>query len=252
MAHSDEPAHVARNRAFWDGWSDAYQRKNAPSLGIDEPTWGVWAQPERELRILGDVAGKDVLELGCGGAQWSVGLALRGARATGVDLSPAQLAHARRLVEERGVAVTLVEASAEAVPIADASFDVVFADHGAFTWCDPFRVVPEAARLLRPGGLLAFNMTTPIAELCWVAAADALAPALQRDYFDLHAIADATSVTFQLPYGEWIRLFRRVGLAVEDLVELRPPEGAVSTFGWDPAWARRWPAEHIWKLRRER
>jgi len=247
------PDHVAKNREYWDRISHDYQREHDVQLGKVEPTWGVWAIPERELQILGDVSGKDVLEFGCGAAQWSVALARRGARMTGIDLSEEQLRHARALVAREGVAVTLVQGSAEATPFADRSFDVVFCDHGAMTFADPRRTVPEAARLLRPGGLFAFNMSTPWLEMAYDPAARAVGERLVGHYFEMPPLEDEGSITFQLPYGEWIRLFRQAGLVVEDLVEIRPPEGATTTYeGYAPLeWARRWPAEHVWKLRRE-
>jgi SAM-dependent methyltransferase len=248
------PDHVAKNREYWNRISAGYQEMHERQLGIVEPTWGVWAIPERELEALGDVAGKDVLELGCGGAQWSVALARRGARMTGLDLSAEQLRFARSLVEREGALVTLVEGSAEELPFPDASFDVVFCDHGAMTFADPRRTVPEAARVLRPGGRFVFNIASPILELCIDRAKDRVEDRLVNDYFGLSSWADADgAITFHLPYGEWIRLFRRSGLVVEDLLELRPPEQATTTYeGYAPiAWARRFPAENIWKLRRE-
>jgi SAM-dependent methyltransferase len=244
--------HIQRNRAYWDRTSAEYQREHASQLPTDSPTWGVWGLPESELNILGDVAGLDVLENGCGGAQWSIALSRAGARVTGLDLSGEQLRHARALVDQAGVEVTLVQGNGEQLPFPDASFDVVFCDHGATSWADPQRVIPEAARVLRPGGLLAFNMATPLVELCWDDEADALSTELKADYFGLRGYDAGEEVGFQLPYGAWIRLFRASGLAIEDLVELRAPQGASSTYQMAPAaWARRWPAEHIWKLRRE-
>jgi len=248
------PNHVEKNQQYWNRISEEYQATHGEQLGIVEPTWGVWAIPERNVCILGDVAGKDVLEFGCGGAQWSVALARRGARVTGLDLSDVQIRHARALVEREGVSVVLLQGSAEAVPLPDASFDVVFCDHGAMTFADPSKTVPEAARLLRPGGLFAFNMSTPILELVVDRATDRVVDRLVNDYFGMRSFEEEDgSVSFQLPYGEWIRLFRRSGFVVEDLVELRPEESAKTTYeGYAPLeWARRFPAEHVWKLRRE-
>lgn len=247
---ANDANHIARNRAAWERHSAEYQRLHASQLPTDAPTWGVWGIPEDELHILGDVAGRDVLEYGCGGAQWSIALARRGARAVGLDLTAAQLAHARTLMAAAGVTVPLVRASGEAAPFRDASFDVVFCDHGVFTFCDPYRAVPEAARLLRSGGLLAFNMSTPLRDVCDDDVT--VTHELHRDYFGLHVVDEGEMVCFQLPYGEWIRLFRRCGLEVEDLVELRPPERATTTYTLFASleWARRFPAEHVWKLRR--
>ncbi len=244
---------AARNRAMWDAYSDEYQAKHAETLAADDGLhWGTSGIRESELPVLGDVAGKDVLELGCGAAQWSIGLARVGARPVGLDLSARQLDHARRLMAEAGVEFPLVHASAEAVPLPDRSFDIVFCDHGAMTFADPYRTVPEVARLLRPGGLFAFSHHSPIETICWPLDADKVGDRLALDYFDLHRIDDGEDVFYQLPYGEWIRLFRANGFVVEDLIEPRPPPDATTTFrdADELAWARRWPAECIWRLRR--
>jgi ubiquinone/menaquinone biosynthesis C-methylase UbiE len=247
--------YIEKTRDYWNGISADYQKRHASQLGKVEPTWGVWAIPERELNILGDVAGKDILEFGCGGAQWSIALARRGARMTGVDLSGEQLRHAREFVAAEGLSVTLVESNAEATPFAEASFDVVFCDHGAMTFANPRKTVPEAARILRPGGLFAFNMATPWLDVAVDRATEKVTDRFLVDYFDMPVWTDEEGqTTFQLSYGEWVRLFRQSGLIIEDLVEIRPKETSTTTYdGYVPLeWARRFPAEHIWKLRREK
>jgi SAM-dependent methyltransferase len=244
-------AHARSNRRLWNEESAAYQQEHGPQLSVSGGmAWGVWQLPEAELRVLGDVRGKDMLELGCGAAQWSIKLALVGARPVGLDLSEEQLRHARRLMTEAAVDFPLVHASAEAVPLPDESFDIVFCDWGGMTFGDPHLTVPEAARLLRPGGFLAFSGSTPIAEVCTPILADHATENLVRDYFGLRTRVEEDWVEFMLPYGEWIRLFRRNGLVVEDLIELRPPADAVSSYRGDQdrAWARRWPLEQIWKV----
>ncbi|HRI64421.1 MAG TPA: class I SAM-dependent methyltransferase [Polyangium sp.] len=246
--------HIEGNRAYWNRISAEYQNRHEAQLGKVEPTWGVWAIPERELCILGDVTGKDVLEFGCGGAQWSIALARRGARMTGIDLSSEQLRHARTLVEREGLSVKLIESNAEATPFAAASFDIVFCDHGAMTFADPRKTVPEAARILRPGGLFAFNMATPWLDVATERNTEKVTDRFVVDYFDMPSWCDeAGQTTFQLGYGDWIRLFRQSGFFIDDLVEIRPKETATTTYeGYAPVeWARRYPAEHIWKVRRE-
>jgi SAM-dependent methyltransferase len=238
--------HARKNQAHWDRDAADYQRRNAEHINRPDPAWGLWQIPEAELNVLGDVAGKDVLEVGCGAAQWSIALKDRGARTTGLDISQAQLDAAAAA----GAGFPLVCASAESLPFADASFDVVFCDHGAFTFTDPRLSIPEAARVLRPGGLLAFSHSSPIDGICWEEASDSMTPRLQRPYFGLHREDWTEYVTFNLPYGEWIELFRASGLAVRDLIELRPPVDATSTYRdeHDHAWARRWPMDEIWRL----
>jgi SAM-dependent methyltransferase len=240
-----------RNREVWDRLSEEYQERHRDFIGQPEPRWGMWQLPESELQVLGDVSGRDVLELGCGAAQWSILLARAGARIVGLDNSERQLEHARSFMAEAGVDFPLVHASAEDVPLPDASFDVVFCDHGGMTFGDPYRTVPEAARLLRPGGLYAFSHSSPLAMICWDEETDTEVARLVEPYFGMHrfeGLADEP-VAFNLPYGEWIRLFRQHGFRVDALIEIQPPEGAESTYrsAVDTEWARSWPMEEIWR-----
>jgi SAM-dependent methyltransferase len=245
-------SHIAKNRKHWNEESDAYQRRHGAALRRTPMAWGVWRIPEAEVGVLGDLQGKDVLELGCGGARWSIALAKLGARPVGLDLSEGQLAHARRARSRAHVRVALIQASAEQLPFSDRTFDVVFADHGATSFTDPHLTVPEVARVLRRGGRFAFSHDTPLHFVSWDPGEQRYGPSLVGDYYDMRSAPEEVSEVFQLPYGEWIRLFRASGFLVEDLVELRPRPGAKTTYEDydDVEWARRWPAEQIWKLRK--
>jgi SAM-dependent methyltransferase len=249
------PADARTNRAAWDRTADDYQREHGRELKGDAAlAWGLWRIPETEVRALDDVRGKDILELGCGAAQWSIALAGLGAHPVGLDNSWGQLSHAREDVDAARVSVSLVQSAAEQTPFRDASFDVVFCDYGAMHFADPYLTVPEAARLLRPGGLLAFSTASPIIELCWPEDPEAdVSTTLHRDYFTLHReeIPDDGTVAFNLPYGEWIALFRANGFTIETLFEPQPPEDGSTTFPGRPlSWARRWPTDSIWKVRK--
>jgi len=244
-----------RNRAFWDADADDYQAAHAADLGPEQArAWGVWRIPEAEVQALGPVRDRDVLEYGCGAAQWSIALTRDGARAVGLDQSVAQLRHARRLQHEQGTTLPLVAASAEATPFAAASFDLVFCDHGAMSFCDPAATIPEVARVVRPGGRLVFSKTTALVYLTFDWARDRQDVRLHHDYFEMRVFDSGEgTVDFQIPYGDWVRTIRRHGFVIEDLVELRAPVGATTTYDeFVPAdWARRWPAEEIWVLRRD-
>jgi SAM-dependent methyltransferase len=247
-------ADAEHNRRMWDKQSDDYQDRHAAQLADSGGTaWGVWQLPESDLQILGDVRGRDLLEFGCGAAQWSIALHRLGANVTGLDNSARQLEHARELMAAAGVDFPLVHSSAEETPFDDGSFDIVFCDHGAMTFGDPYRTVPEAARVLRPGGLFAFSMSTPILDIAWGPVAEHPGDQLVVDYWGLHRLEFPDEpVNFQLRYGEWIRLFREHGFEIESLIELCPPTDATSSYreDVDRDWARRWPMEHIWRVRK--
>jgi ubiquinone/menaquinone biosynthesis C-methylase UbiE len=238
---------------MWERSATAYEQRNERTLTRGSAMgWGMFHRPERELQVLGDVRGKDVLELGCGAAHWSIALAQHGARMVGLDFSAVRLEQARARMALAEVDFPLVEASAEAVPLPSARFDIVFCDWGAVTFTDPYRTVPEVARLLRPGGLFAFSNSSPFRSLCQDRKTDRMSPRLLYDYFDLHRLEYSDEVNFNLPYGEWIRLFRENSFVVEDLIELRPLPGARSTYlsKAEVAWTRKWPIEVIWRVRK--
>jgi len=250
-----EPDYVARNREVWTKTNAEFTNEAArEGWGAGGVRWGVFGVREDDVRVLGDVDGLDVVELGCGTAYFSAWLASRGARPVGVDITPAQLETARRCMEETGIEFPLVEASAEDVPLPDASFDLVLSEHGASTWCDPQRWIPEAARLLRPGGRLVFLHTTPLACLCFPDVGDATKE-LQRPYFGMRRFqwTPDDGFEFQLPYGGWIDVLRGAGFEIERLVELQTPLGASRHeyySDWDPEWGRNWPGEEIWVARK--
>jgi SAM-dependent methyltransferase len=246
---------AAKNRRGWDSFADWFERELGPELARHGGmSWGSFHVPERRLRLLGDVRGKDVLELGCGAARWSIALARAGAHVVGLDVTPRRLEQARKLLRRARVDVELVEAGAEAIPLPDKSFDVIFCDIGAMSYADPFRTVPEAARLLRPGGQLTFSTESPIRMVYQNARTDRRSSRPQRSYFGMHRIELPKTVEFNLPYGEWIRLFRENELEVEHLIELPAPPRFRSFFltAKEVRWARRWPWETIWSVRKAR
>lgn len=240
--------HVRVNRRAWDRMAREYQGKHGARLTDTARAWGVWRIPEDELRALGEVRGRTALELGCGAAQWSIALAAQGARTVGIDLSTKQLRHARRA----GPDLPLVQGSAEELPFADASFDLVFCDHGAMGFADPSHTVPEAARVLRPGGRLAFAIASPLMFMCWNPKTEKVDRRLHAEWFGMRSDEDEDTIQFQLPYGSWIDLFRDAGLMVDRLVHLRPPEDATTTYDdyVSLRWARSWPAEDLWVVRK--
>lgn len=250
---SERPDYVARNVEVWTGNDEHLVESGRRAWASDEIDWGVWRVLERDVGVLPDVSGLDVVELGCGTAYFSSWLARRGARVVGVDPTPRQLERARGFQQEFGLDFPLIEAGAEAVPLPDASFDLALSEYGSAIWSDPYLWIPEASRLLRPGGLLIFLRNSTLAILCSPDGEEPAQERLVRPQFGLHRLESWEGVEFHLPHGEWIRLLRANGFEIEDLIEIQAPEDAVTHEHYDyvtAEWGRRWPAEEIWKARK--
>ena len=258
MGLHEEIDSVAANVAEWtqtnEEHTDASAERAWAHPGI---LWGVFAIPEADVGALPEsFDGLDVVELGCGTAYFGSWLAKRGARVTGVDPTPAQLATARRMIEKTGTRIDLVEAPAESVPLPDASYDLAVSEYGASLWADPHRWVPEAARLLRRGGLLVFLTNSTLVYLTAPASAEEMVGTeLLREQFGMYRIQwdGATGIEYHLSHGDWIALLREHGFEVEALHELQPGDSAENPSYYDfvdVEWAKKWPTEEIWVARK--
>lgn len=258
---SDLPDYALLNRELWTranaSYTDGKAHENWTRDGI---TWGIWSVREEDVRALPDVAGRDVIELGCGTAYFGAWLRKRGARrVVGIDVTPAQLATARRMNDEFGLGLELIEGNAEEVPLAGGQFDLALSEYGASIWCDPARWIPEAARLLRPGGELVFMRNSTLAVLCTPSTGQQTDDRLHRSQRDLYRIDwppegdDPGAAEFHAPPGTLLRILRDAGFELLDLIEVLAPADATDHpyYSYVSAdWARRWPTEEIWRARK--
>ena len=245
----------AVNRALWTFVNAEFTDENAAlAWAAAEITWGLFAVPERDLGVLGEVGDLDVVELGCGTAYFSAWLARLGARVVALDLTLAQLETARRCQRELGPVFPLIEADGERVPLRDGTFDLVVSEYGASVWCDPEVWVAEAARLLRDGGRIAFLTNSVLATLCVPEDEGPAQEQLLRPQRNLLRTRwPGGGIEFHPGHSDWIRILRRNGFVVEALHELYAPPGAASHEYYDIAsagWAGQWPAEDLWVARR--
>jgi ubiquinone/menaquinone biosynthesis C-methylase UbiE len=250
MSSPDE-ARVAANVAQWTLTNREFTDKQAEESWRDPAVhWGVFGIDDEWL---GNVAGLDVVELGCGTAYLSAKLARAGARPVGVDPTPAQLETARRMQRETGIEFPLVEAPAESVPLPDAGFDLAISEYGASLWADPRKWIPEAARLLRPNGRLLFLTMSTLAHLCTPDEDDEpIRNELVRAQFAPWETEweGYSGVEFHLSHGDWIRVLRESGFRIDALHELRAPDDARTHdyyYVISADWARRWPGEDLWE-----
>ena len=254
----EDPDYIERNRAVWTDsnakYTDAHARE---SWARPEPLWGVWHNPESRIRALPDLRGLDVIELGCGTAYFGASLKKLGARrVVGVDITPAQLETARRMNDEFGLGLEFIEANAEDVPLPDASFDLVFSEYGASIWCDPYRWIPEASRLLRPLGELLFLRQSDLVEICSPdderVAEQLLRPLRGMRRLDWES-ESPPATEFHISDGDMFQLLLKTGFDVVDFKELYAPADAVDHpfYSFVPAeWAKKWPHEEIWRARK--
>ena len=217
--------------------------------------WGTSQIPEAELRILGDVDGQ-----GHPRARLRRGAVVDRARAARRPAGRARPvrapARARPAADGRGRRRRSRSSTPAPRPCRCPTrrFDIVFCDHGAMTFADPYRTVPEAARLLRPGGLFAFSHHSPIETICWPLGRRARRRAARARLLRHAPHRRRGEIAFQLPYGEWIRLFRANGFASRTSSSRGRAADATSTYRSAGA---SWPGRaagrpnRIWRLRRE-
>lgn len=250
------PDHVVKNRAYWGEQAKWFVEPGQKCWATNEISWGMYGIPESHIGALGDLSrlrGLDTFEAGCGTAYFSAWFAKLGARPVGLDVTPAQLASALKFQMEYGIHFPLIEGTAEQVPLTDQSFDLVFSEYGASIWCNPYRWIHEASRLLRPGGQLIFLRNSSLSVLC-LPNVDPVTTSLQRPWSDLGRLTwgSEESVEFHIPHGEMIRLLLSCGMLVENLIEVVAPSGTAPTH-YDFMtldWATRWPFEEIWVARK--
>lgn len=203
--------------------------------------------------MLGDVHGLDVLEVACGTAYFSAWLARAGARPVAVDLSAEQLVTARKLQQQMGPSFPVLQADAEQLPLASSSFNLVISEHGAAAWCDPERWLPEAARVLRPGGRLVFLTNSLLSALCVPEDEGVATDRLQRGQrAAYHVRWPGGGAEYHPSHGDWVRLLRGPRFVVEALHEIYAPADAIDHPFYEIVsieWASQWPAEELWVTR---
>lgn len=248
--------HVAINRQVWDDDAPNWATVGAKHWALETPVWGNWNQPDDDLRLLPpDMQGQDAIELGCGTGYVSGWMAKRGARVTAIDISPEQLATARKLAAQNGADITFLEGNAEATGLPNASFDFAISEYGAAIWCRPEIWLAEAWRLLRPGGTLVFLGNHPLVILCSPLSGADCDRTLHRPYRGMWG-ADWTTVEiepsgicFNLTFSGWMDLFAKIGFVVAGYREIYAPDDATDTRACMPAdWAKDYPVEQVWHL----
>ncbi|HEY0638342.1 MAG TPA: class I SAM-dependent methyltransferase [Pseudonocardiaceae bacterium] len=244
---------VAANRTWWDADADAYHALHGEFLGDAEFVWCPEGLHEADLGLLGAVAGRRVLEVGCGSAPCARWLTTRGAHVVAMDLSAGMLRHAREAASRTGVVVPLVQADAEHLPFADGSFDLACSAFGAVPFVtDSAAVMREVARVLRPGGRWVFAVTH---AMRWMFADDPGPSGLvvQQSYFDRspYVEVDADGVPTYAEHhrtiGDRVREIVSAGLVLTDLLEPEWPEGHERVWGqWGPLRGRLFPGTSIY------
>lgn len=240
---------AAANRSWWDAEAPAYYAEHGAFLGDADLVWCPERLREADARLLGDVRGLDVLEMGCGAAQGARWLAGQGARVTAYDVSGGQLAQARQLDARTGTTgIAYLQADAQAVPLADASYDLVVSAFGALPFvADAAGAMAEVRRVLRPGGRLVASVSHPFR---WAFADDPGPNGLvvRQSYFDRTPYVErdergvASYVEHHRTVGDWVRAVVGAGLVLTDLLEPEWPDGHDQEWGqWSPLRGRLLP-----------
>ncbi|KUL24845.1 class I SAM-dependent methyltransferase [Actinoplanes awajinensis] len=246
----DETRHA--NRAWWDLDADEYQDEHGAFLGDVDFVWCPERLREADARLLGDVRGKRVLEVGAGAAAGARWLDRQGAHVVAQDLSAGMLKHARDAATRSRVRVPLVQSDALALPFRDDAFDIVCTAFGAIPFvADSAAAMREVARVLRPGGSWVFSVTHPMRWVFWDEP-DESGLLARNSYFDRSPYVerdDRGRVSYLEQHrtvGDRIRELVAAGFVLRDLVEPEWPEGHEETWGqWSPLRGRLFPGTAI-------
>jgi SAM-dependent methyltransferase len=249
---SDETETTHANRRWWDASAAEYQAEHGDFLRDDGFVWCPEGLDEASARLLGDVSGRRVLEVGCGAAQCSRWLVGQGALAVGLDVSAQQLAHARRLDDRTGTVVPVVQADSQHLPFAAAAFDAACSAYGAVPFvADSAAVMREVARVLRPGGRWVFSVTHPI-RWCFPDDPGPGGLTARDSYFDRtpYVEQDARGVASYVEHhrtiGDRVRELVAAGFELVDIVEPTWPEEHDRPWGqWSPLRGRILPGTAI-------
>jgi SAM-dependent methyltransferase len=240
------------SRRWWDQDADDYQAEHGAFLGDLDFVWCPEGLREADAKLLGDVAGQQVLELGCGAAAGARWLAGQDASVVALDLSGGMLRHARAAAARTGVTVPLVQADALALPFAAGSFDIVCTAFGAVPFvADSAAVMREVARVLRPGGAWVFSLTHPMRWIFWDEP-DESGLLVHNSYFDRHPYVErdgdgtVTYIEQHRTLGDRVRELVAAGFTLRDLVEPEWPDGHEQIWGqWSPLRGRLFPGTAI-------
>jgi SAM-dependent methyltransferase len=231
------------NRKWWNADAADYHETHGAFLGKSDFVWCPEGVREEDARLLGDVDGKRVLEIGCGSASCSRWLDAHGAFAVGLDVSDGMLTHARAFDAEEGVHTRLVQSGAESLPFAADSFDVVCSAFGAVPFvANVGAVFAEVARVLRPGGRWVYSVTHPMR---WIfpdvggeggLTVNPSSPYFDRTpYVEVDADGNATYVEHHRTLGDYVDAITRAGLVLRRLIEPEWPAGHTREWGqWTP------------------
>jgi len=185
----------------WDKISEDYQRRMR--IPTDDVYWGEFVPSETRCRVLGDVRGKRILEIGCGGAQNSIALWKWGADASGIDVSTKQILYAKRLARHEDAGVNLLVASMENLPFRDETFDIVMTAISLHYTLGFDTTVAEVNRVLVDGGFFTFSMTHPLFEGKLVSIRGKNTAIVIGDYFKRRVVR----WTEKLPDGSTVRMY---------------------------------------------
>jgi len=252
-----DPDTVAANRRWWDADAEDYLAEHGDFLGLVDFVWCPEGLRESEAGLLGDVAGRRVLEVGCGSAPCARWLADHGAQVIGLDLSVGMLRQAVDAARETGICVPLVQADATRLPFADRSFDLACSAFGAVPFvADSAAVMREVVRVLRPGGRWVFAVTHPMR---WIFPDDPGEAGLTvaQSYFDrtpyveVDGLGQPTYVEHHRTLGDRVREIVAAGLTLEDLIEPEWPPDLDRNWGqWSPLRGALYPGTAIFCCRR--
>jgi len=240
-------------KKWWEENAKYFQEKINIGAGAE---YGPGAPNEKHLKLLGNLKGKEILEIGCGGAQCSVFFAKQGAKVTGIDISKEQLKFARKLIEKNKVKVDLIQGSFQDLrKIKSSSKDIVFSAYALQYSPDLLSVFRQVMKILRKGGLFVFSFNHPIWDLL-----DYKNLKIRNSYFDTGKHSNKGSsgkfVIYTRTLSEIYNNLLKTGFFVEQIIEpdsrkRYPDDACYGVWDYKPKIMKMVPPTIIFKCRKK-
>jgi len=241
-------------KKWWESASKNYQKECKIPIDIH---YGPGSPNENHLKLLGNLKGKKILEIGCGGAQCGIAMAKKGGKVTGIDISEEQLKFAEELTKKNRVKIKFILGSFQNLnKIKSNSKDIVFSAFALHYSPNIKTIFKQVKRILKERGIFVFSLDHPFFRTL-----NPKTLKLKGSYFKtgkrVEKYTNGTFVMYTHTIGEIHNLLVEAGFVVEKLIEpdsrkRYPKDPWYGLWNYNPKFLSFIPPTIIFKVRKKK